>query len=637
VLRQMRDYSSSPGAKALLAVLASSFVIWGVGAATMGGSGAGTIAEVYDERVTERDLEFETQLLRERFNQLLQGASLPPNIDLRGQAFEQLIDEALIRHEADQLGLEVTEGELLVAITSMPELQQNGQFSKELLAQVLDLRRDRGEFEEQIRRQILSNRLRSLVTDGVVVTDADVEERFKLDNEQVELSFVKVESDDFTKDVTLDDDALTKYVAANGDRYRTPERVKVRYVAYKPTDFAADAAPSDDAIKAYYEEWGDERFGEPEQVSAHHILVQTSPTATPEEKDAAKKKADDLTKQLREGADFATLAKANSGDPGSAEKGGDLGFFPRGRMVPAFDAAAFSQEVGKIGDPVETNFGYHIIRVDEKRPAGVKKLEDVREQIVTTLTAERGMELARNQADADRRAVVGGKSFDDAVGGRTIEQTTPFSRTEPVAGVGFVPAFTNAAFNLDVGQVSDLIETDTALYLLEPGEKIPPGVPPLAEIREKVVADATKAKAEELAVERAEKIRAEALQAGLDAAASSAQLSVDTTGAFAHKQNSVPKIADTTLVADAFSLTTESPVGPRVYKAAGDAYVIALKARTPADPAGLAAEKDGIRAQLLQQRQQAAAVSYMNYLKKRAQEDGALTVSPDAFPAPAAG
>jgi len=633
----MRDYSSSPGAKALLAVLASSFVIWGVGAATMGGSGVGTIAEVYDERVTERDLEFETQLLRERFNQLLQGAALPPNIDLRGQAFEQLLDEALLRHEADRLGIEVTEGEMVVAITSMPELQQNGQFSKELLAQVLDMRRDRGEFEEQVRRQILSNRLRALVTDGVVVTDAEVEERFELDNEQVELAFVKVESDDFTKDVSLDDDALAKYVAANEDRYRTPERIKARYVAYEPADFAADAAPSEDAIKAYYEEWGDERFSEPEQVSAHHILVQTSPTATPEEKAAAKKKADDLAKQLREGADFATLAKEHSGDPGSAEKGGDLGFFPRGRMVPAFDAAAFSQEPGKIGDPVETNFGYHVIRVDEKRPAGAKPLDDVREQIVTTLTAERGMELARNQADADRRAIVGGKSLDDAVGGRTIEQTPPFARTEPVPGVGFVPAFTAAAFSLDVGQVSDLIETDTALYLLEPGEKIPPGVPPLDDIRERVTADATKAKAEELAVERAEKIRAEALQAGLDAAASSAALAVDTTGAFARKQNSVPKIADTTLVADAFSLTTESPVGPRVYKSAGDAYVVALKARTPADPAGLAAEKDGIRAQLLQQRQQAVAVSYMNYLKKRAQEDGALTVSPDAFPAPAAG
>lgn len=638
MLRSVRKYSSSVGVKILYGLLASSFIIWGVGAATLGGSSIGSVAQVYDERISSRDLDAETELLRRRFDQLLQGASLPPNIDLRGQAFEQLLDEALMRHEANQLGLEVTDGEVVTAITSMPELQENGQFSKERLQRELDFRRDRGEFEEQVKRQIMTNRLRALVTDGVVITDAEIEERYKLDNEQVELTYVKVEADDLEKDVTLDDDALTKYVATNGDRYRTPERVIARYVAYKPADFAGDAAPSDEAVKAYYEKWGDERFGEEEQVSAHHILVKTSPTATPEEKAAAKKKADDLTKQLRDGADFATLAKESSDDPGSAEKGGDLGSFPRGRMVPAFDEAAFSQEVGKIGDPVETNFGYHVIRVDEKRPAGVKKLDDVREQIVTTLTAERGMELARNQADADRRAIVGGKPLEEAVNGRTIETTPPFARTEPVPNVGFVPAFTEAAFNLDVGRVSDLIETDEALYLLEPGEKIPPGVPPLDQIRDKVTVDAKKARAAELATERAEKLRAEALQAGLDAAATTASLPLETTGTFTNKQRSVPKIADVTLAADAFTLTTDSPVGPKVYTAMGDAYVVALKARTPADPAGLEAAKDGIRAELLQQRQQAAAVSYMNYLKKRAQDDGALQISPDAFPAaPSAG
>jgi peptidyl-prolyl cis-trans isomerase D len=636
VLRNVRKYSSSVGAKVLYVLLASSFVIWGVGAATMGGAAVGTIAEVYDERVSDRDLERETQILRQRFDQLLQGAALPPNIDLRSQAFDQLIQDALVRHEADRLGLEVTDGELIAAITSMPELQQDGVFSKDLLAQELEFRRDRGEFEEQVRRQLMTNRLRALVTDGVVVTDAEVEERFKLDNEQVELSFVKIEADDFEKDVTLDDDALTKYVAEHEDRYRTPERVKVRYVAYRPADFSADAAPSDEAVQAYYERWID-RFSEPEQVAAHHILVATSPTATPEEKAAAKKTADELVTKLRGGADFAALAKESSDDPGSAEKGGDLGLFPRGRMVPAFDEAAFTQEPGKIGDPVETTFGYHVIRVDEHRQAGPKNLDEVRDEIVTELTKERAMEMARNQADADRRTIVGGKPLDEAVGGRTIEMPPPFARTEPVEGVGYVPAFANAAFTLDIGTVSDLVETDEALYLLEPGERIPPGVPPLDEIREKATADAKKARAQQLATERAEKLRAEALEAGLEAAATAAGLQLGATGPFARKQGTVPSIPDTTLAVDAFTLTSESPLGTKVYTAAGDAYVVALKSRTPADVAGLDAAEDEIRTQLLRQRQQAAAISYMNYLKQRAQEDGALEVSPDAFPAPAAG
>jgi peptidyl-prolyl cis-trans isomerase D len=629
VLNHLRKYSSSTGVKILYGLLALSFLIWGVGAVNM--ARVDVVAQVHGDRITRQQLDSETTMLQRRFEEMLKGATLPRSLDLRGRALDQLIDNALLRHEADRLGLEVTESELVSAITSMPELQENGRFNRDLLERVLQMQRDRGEFENQVRQDLINQRIRSLVVDGVQVSDAEVADRYKTDREQLDLIVAKIPASSQLDAVTLTDDELQKWLADHADRYRTPQRVRVKYVTYAPKDFAALAAPSNEQVQSYYDQHKDDRFTEQEQVHARHILIPLTPDADDAAKAAARKKAEDLLAKVKAGGDFAALAKENSGDPGSASKGGDLGFFPRGRMVGPFEEAAFSLEPGTISEIIESPFGFHIIKVEEKNPGGPQPLEKVRDQIVNSLTEERGLEMAHQQADTDRRAVVQGKPLAEAVGSRPVQETPAFAATDDIPGVGRVKAFSDAAFGLDLNQPSDIIEGDDVLYMLTPIERIEPSVPPLDEVRAKVETDAKRARAEKVAQDKGEALRAKAKDAGLAKAAEEMGVALEETGTFERRSGAVPKLGMAPdLRADAFALTKESPLGPRTYNVNGDAVVVALKDRVPADPAKLADAKAEIKETLLNQKQQDALVAFMNELKERAVKDGALEVKADA-------
>ena len=630
MLEALRKYSSGRAIKFLYGLLALTFIGWGASTRLMGQSHLDVIASVQGERITRGDLDAESRQLEQRFQQLFQGAA-PAGIDFRGEALERLIDEALLRHEADRLGVEVTDDEIVRAITAMPELQQDGHFDRDLLERVLRMQRDRGEFERQVRQDLVNQRVRGLVVDGVQVTDGEIAERYALDRDRVDLQFARIVAADLAAGVQPTDEELQKWLEAHADRYRTPPRVRVRYVAYKPEDFAAMATPSDDAVKAYYDEHLEDRFTEPEEVHARHILIRVPPNADDKAKADARAKAEAILARVKGGADFADVAKKESQDPGSAEKGGDLGFFPRGQMVPQFDAVAFTLEPGQVSDVVESPFGFHVIEVEEKKPGGAKPLDAVRDQIVHTLQLEKGLDLARQQADADRRKVVRGTPLAQAVGDHPVQETPPFAQDGAVPGVGHVKAFNDAAFALDPGEPSDLIETDDAIYLLEPIERLEPSVPPLADVRDRVLADVKRARGEEQAKQKAEQLRARAAEVGLEKAATEAGVKVEETGPFERRAGTVPKLAAAAdLENDAFTLTKDKPLGPKVYVAGGDAVVVALKDRLPADPAGLADAKSSLRDQMLREKQQLALEQFMSYLKERAQKDGALEVKGDA-------
>ncbi len=633
MLASLRKYSNATGTKILYGVLAAAFVIWGVGFVGSGTQQMDVVAKVYGTPITQREVDRSTAALQRRYEEMFRGRLQLPPMDLRSQALGQLIDESLLRHEADRLGIEVTDDQLVQQITTMPEFQQDGRFDRDLVERVLRDQRDRGEFEEQVRRGLLFQRLQALVTDGVQVSAAEVEERYRLDHEQVNLLFVRIPAADLAKDVTISDDQLQQYLAGHADRYRVPEKVRARYVAYKRTDFVDQATVGEDEITAYYDSHRDDRFTTPEQVRARHILVKVAPDADDAAKAAARKKAEGLRAKAVGGADFAALATKNSDDPGSATKGGDLGLFPRGRMVPAFDEVAFQLAPGAMSEVVETPFGFHVIKVEEHQQGGTKPIEAVREEIVQVLRGEKALELARQQADADRRTVVRGKTLAEAVGGRPIHETPPFAASDAIPEIGRVEAFSEAAFALGDGQVSDLIETEDAVYLLEPFARAEAHVPPLDEVRDRVLADARRERGEQLAKEKAEALLAQARTVGLAKAAADAGLAVADTGSFDRPGGAIPKLgAIPTLRTEAFALTTEKPLAPSVYTSGGDAVVVALKDRTPADMTKFSAAKDTLSDSLMQQKRGAMTQSWLDYLKQRAQQDGALEVRADAAP-----
>jgi peptidyl-prolyl cis-trans isomerase D len=633
MLRFLRKYSTSTGIKILYGVLAALFVIWGVG--SVGGARVDVVARVYGETINRRDLERTTAVLRRRYEEMLKGnfsADLARSLDLRGRALDQLVDEALLRHEAERLGVTVSEAELVEAITKMPELQDNGRFNRDRLESALSYQKDRGEFETEIRRSILFQRLNALVTDGVQVPDGEIEDRYRRDREQVDLAFVRIAAADLEKTASLSDDDLQKYVTDHADRYRVPARVRARYAAYRAADFAAQVAPTDGEVAEYYELHKDDRFTQPEQVRAGHILVKLAPDADEPAKAAAHKKANDLLAKVKAGSDFAALAVKHSDDPGSAPGGGDLGLFPRGRMAPEFERAAFALEPGAVSDVVESPFGLHIIKVEEHQAGGVQALDGVRDQIVTTIRTERALDLARKQATDDRRSVGRGKPLAEAVGSRPLGETPPFAAGAEVPGVGRIPAFSDAAFALADGQVSDVIETDDALYLLTPFERVEARSSTLDEVRDRVEADARRERGQALAKERAEALLARAKEIGLDKAAAQIGAPVEETGPFERQAGAIPKINGAIeLRTEAFTLTPEQPLAPKVYAAGADSIVAALRARTPADMAGFAAARNALQETLLQQKRVQAVTAYLSFLKERARRDGALEVRTDAL------
>ena len=628
MLNHIRRFHGSLATRILYAFLALTFIGWGVG--TFGDAPVDVVAEVHDTRITRRDLDRETTMLQRRYEQMLRGVTLPRMPDLRSQALDNLIDSALVEHEIRNLGIDVTDEDIVAAVQTMPELQQNGRLDKELLRRILESQRDRGEFEESLRRDLRERRLQNLVTDGIQVTAAEVEERYKLDREQVNLAFVRVSAADLAKSATVTDQEIEAELTAHPERYRTPATVRARYVAYRRGDFEELAKPTPEQVQKFYDENVQDRFTAVEEVRARHILVRVEPGADDAAKQKARTEAEGLLKQVRAGGDFEALAKKHSKDPGSAVKGGDLGFFPRGRMVPAFDAAVFALKPGEVSELVETPFGFHIIKLEEHRAGGPRPFDTVREQIERELTTERSLELARKQAESDRRNVVSGKPLQDAVGSRKIEETPPFAAGSDIPQIGRVKAFSDEAFNLDENQVSNLIETDDAIYMLVPFELKEPTVPSLADIRDKVEADARRVAGERLAKAAAEKLHARAKEVGLEKAAAEASDKVDETGNFDRRAGAVPKLGPVNdLKADAFLLTADAPLGPRAYVASGDGVVIALKARTPAELKDLETAQASIRDTLLAQRRQAALSSFMSYLKERAAREGVLRVQAD--------
>src|SRR5581483_964836 len=458
----------------------------------------------------------------------------------------------------------------------------------------------------------------------------EAEERYKLDHAQIDLGYVRLRAADQMEEAAPTAEDLQKYLDAHPDQYRQPATVRARYVAYRAKDFAAQANVPESAVAEYYDAHKDEKFSEPEQVRARHILVKVAADATPDAKAAARKKAEDLLAKAKAGGDFAALAKKSSDDTASAVQGGDLGFFRRGAMTPAFETAAFALEPGQLSDVVETPFGFHIIKVEAKKPAGTKPLDAVRDEILQRLRGEQGIDLARKQAETDRREVVHGKSLADAVGGRTVEETPPFAAGADIPGVGRVKAFSDAAFALAANEVSDLIETDDAVYLLAPFDRTEARIPALAEVHGRVEGDVLKEREQAFAKSKAEALLGRAKEVGLEKAAAEVGLNVESTGFFDRQASSIPTLAPMPdLRTDAFALSTETPLAPKVYTTAGDAVVVALREKKPADMAGLDAAKDSIRDSILQQKRQAVVRRYMDFLKERAVREGTLEVQGD--------
>ena len=529
---------------------------------------------------------------------------------------QQMIQEEAALAEAKRLGIKASDAEVRERILSLPAFQENGQFIGDqryrqlLRMQNPPMRPD--EFEDQVRRSIVAEKLQAALTGWITVADADVTAEFKRRNEKVKLAVVNFPADKFRDATVASDDDVAKYFEEHKEGYRIPEKRKVRYVTIDQEALRQNATVTGQQIERYYND-NIQQYSTPEQVRASHILLKT------EGKDdaAVKKQAEDLLAQLKKGANFEELAKKNSQDEGSAVKGGDLDFFGRGAMVPEFDKVAFELQPGQLSDVVKSQFGYHIIKVTDKRPASQKPLSEVRSQIEDTLKYEQAQTAAQKLADQVAGELKKPADFDSVARARGLHsgESGLFSQDEPIAGIGMAPAVNQAAFELKDGDVSEPLRTPQGYAFITVTGKQAPYLPKLDEVKAKVRDDVLKQKAVETARQKAAAVAAEMKSGDFDKAAKSAGLEVKTTDLLSRGTPVADVGVSPALEAAAFTLPAGAVSDPIVTDTG--AAIIKVLERKDVAADELAKQKDTLKGELLNDRKQKFFAAYMTKARQK--------------------
>jgi peptidyl-prolyl cis-trans isomerase D len=372
----------------------------------LGNPGQGVVAQVAGEDVTTLEVQREAkQMLKQQFPRGgAQASMLLPFFASR--AAENLINQKVVLAEAQRLGLRATDEELQdelqhgrYAGTFFPGGNFVGQEAYEARLQQADL--TVLQFEQGVKREILFDKLRNLVAGSASVTDAEVRQEFEKRNTKVKFDYAVLRKDDMLKEIHPSDTELKAFYERNKATYNNsiPEKRKIRYVLLDTAKIQAQTQVTHEDLQAYYAQHRDE-FRVPEQVNVRHILIKTPLPGTdskvdPKGAEEARKKAEEVLKQVKAGGNFSELAKKYSEDPGSAKNGGSLGWIGKGRTVPDFEKVAFSLPKGSTSDLVQSSYGFHIIHIDDKQDAHVKPLEEVKEQIEPIIKQQKAARTAR--------------------------------------------------------------------------------------------------------------------------------------------------------------------------------------------------------------------------------------------------
>lgn len=378
--------------KIVLAIALTPFLFWGLESYQIGG-GPGAVAVVDGEDVSRQEFEQAMRNQQENLRNML-GDNLDPSIldnpQMRFSVLENLIQQKLLGHEANRIGLAVLESRLTSEIQNISFFHEDDQFSFERYQELL---RRQGMspamFEARMASELMRQQLLEGITESSIISSATVEKIMSLSETQYEINRITVNPDQYLNQVEPDEAAIQAYYDEHRPDFILPERVRVEYVVLSLDDLAQQEFVSDEEIKEYYDERQDE-FGQPEERRASHILLTVPSDATEEEKAEIRERAEQILAQVEEDSDkFEELATEFSNDPGSAKKGGDLGYFGRGLMVKTFEDEVFQMQQDEIRGPVESPFGYHVIKLTGVKNADVADFDKVKAEIKQTLQQQK--------------------------------------------------------------------------------------------------------------------------------------------------------------------------------------------------------------------------------------------------------
>ncbi|MDH5728939.1 MAG: SurA N-terminal domain-containing protein [Gammaproteobacteria bacterium] len=390
MLQVIRDRAQGIFVWIIIGGIVVSFALFGINDYFTGDDTGNEAALVNDEKVSIYEYQVAYSNERSRMQQMF-GDNFDADMfddQLKKTALERVIDIQLLNQSARDLGMRVSDELLLSELAQVESFQSDGRFSKASYEQALAASGEgTARFEYRVRKSLLAQQLISGVSASDFATDSEIQTSHRLRDQERKIAFAQISAKEFEKSVKVDSAELKKFYDENQDRYQTQEQVSLQYLELSAANLRKDVEVTDAELEEYYETEKD-RFTKPEERKARHILIETGDDA-----DKAKAKADDLYQQIKNGASFEELAKAHSQDPGSASEGGDLGFFGRGLMDKAFEESAFGLAKDEVSTPIRSEFGYHIIRVDEIKSSDAPTFENIKAELDQELRRERSEKL----------------------------------------------------------------------------------------------------------------------------------------------------------------------------------------------------------------------------------------------------
>ena len=487
MLQDIREKITGPVAWIFLGLIAVVFIFWGIDFQSTAVTYA---AKVDGQLISAQEVRRAWQQQQSRLQQMFR-AELPEEMvkGQQAQILDTFVRRTLLEQRAEKFGYRVSNEALSRHIHQMPDFQVDGKFQAD---RYFGLLRSAGlsepQFEEDLRTSLVIGQLQNGIVDSSFALPFELDRRFQLEKQEREVSYALIAANEFLDDVEVTDEQIQKWYDEHPDEYLRPEKADVQYVELTRARAESRIQVTEEALRDYYEQVKD-KYESPERRKARHILITGSDGL---DEAAAEKKAADLAAKAKSGADFAQLARENSKDPGSAQEGGDLGWAQRGMFVGPFEDTLFSMKPGDIAGPIKTQFGYHVIKLEEVETGHVRSFEEARAELEADYRAEQAQtifyEESQKLGDLAFESLTELESVAKALD-LPLKTVEGFTR-EGGGELGNDPGVIEAVFSDDVlqqGQNSPPIPIgDDRAVVVRVQRHIPAERRPLAEVRDEI-------------------------------------------------------------------------------------------------------------------------------------------------------
>ena len=587
------------------------------------------VAKVGDQSITLSDI-------NQRLSEIRQNNPIPRQLEglYANQILKQLVFQKEVEYEAKRLGISVSDQERANRIRQILPTAFNGDtfVGNEAYSQQVQQRFQMTvpAFEELIRSSMIEEKFHKLLTDGVSVTPAEIQQEFRFENEKIKLDYAAANPESLADKINPDDTEIKNYYEQNKAKFLIPEKRVVRYGLLDLSQLHQSVTVSDEELKVNYQQ-NIQQYEVPDRVHAEHILLTTVGKTDAEVAEIRKQAEDILAQARKKGANFEDLAKKYSEDPGSKTKGGDLGWLVHGQTVPEFDKAVFSTPKGDISDLVRTQYGFHIIKVIDKETAHTKPFDEVKDSIRTPLLLQKIDQQSAAISDQMSTQIRQSNkvTLDDLAQKYhlTVSETRPLAPTDPILELGNSQDVKDEIIRLRPNELSLPIRTDRGYVVLSLKQVLPSHPGTLEEVRDKIITELRLSKSEQLAQSKIDDL-VKRVKAGekFDTAAKALGLDPKTSELIS-RSGSIPGLGNAKLITSAFSMKQGDLGGPVHMGASWVAYQIVEKVE--ANPADFEAQKAKITDTLLQQKRNMAFEAFRLALEDRLKQEGKLKLMPE--------